>query len=134
MTIPRYWREFPSRYNLLATRCGYCGRVHFPPRMICPQCHRASLGRIERVKLKGTGVVVSYTIVHEPMDGFEFQVPYVMAIIEMDEGVRLTGQLIDIEPERVEIGMRVKAAFRKLGEDGKAGIIHYGYKFVPEKM
>jgi len=59
------------------------------------------------------------------------QVPYVMAIIELDEGVRLTGQVIDCKPDDVKIGMRVAATFRKLGEDGRAGIIHYGYKFVP---
>ena len=54
-----------------------------------------------------------------------------MAIIEMDEGVRLTSQLIDVKPEDVRIGMKVQASFRKLGQEGDAGVIHYGYKFRP---
>ncbi|TLZ90815.1 MAG: transcriptional regulator, partial [Methanobacteriota archaeon] len=57
--------------------------------------------------------------------------PYVMAIIEMDEGVRLTSQLIDVKAEDVTIGMKVQSAFRKLGQEGEAGVIHYGYKFRP---
>jgi len=57
--------------------------------------------------------------------------PYVLAIIEMEEGCRLTSQVIDVEPSKVKIGMRVESAFRKLGQDGESGIIHYGYKFRP---
>jgi uncharacterized OB-fold protein len=59
------------------------------------------------------------------------QKPYVMGIINLDEGVRLTSQLIDVKPEDVRIGMKVQAAFRKLGQEGEAGVIHYGYKFRP---
>src|SRR5207249_308807 len=77
------------------------------------------------------GSVVTYTVIHDAPAQFEMQKPYVMAIIEMDEGVRLTSQLIDVKPEDVRIGMKVQASFRKLGQDGDAGVIHYGYKFRP---
>src|SRR2546425_953646 len=53
------------------------------------------------------------------------------AVVQMDEGVRLTSQLIDVKPENVKIGMKVQATFRKLGQEGEAGVIHYGYKFRP---
>ena len=43
----------------------------------------------------------------------------------------LTSQLIDVKPEDVTIGMKVQASFRKLGQEGEAGVIHYGYKFRP---
>jgi hypothetical protein len=49
----------------------------------------------------------------------------------MDEGVKLTAQIVDVDPKAVEIGMRVKDVFRKVREDGKAGVIHYAYKFAP---
>jgi len=49
----------------------------------------------------------------------------------MDEGVRLTSQLIDVKAEDVTIGMKVQSSFRKLGQEGEAGVIHYGYKFRP---
>jgi hypothetical protein len=133
MNIPRFWREISSRYNLIAAKCPRCGRVYFPPRAVCRECHRASIGKMERLKLRGTGSVVTHTTVHEAPRDFEMQVPYAVAIIEMDEGVRLTGQVIDCSPGDVKIGMKVRATFRKLGEDGKSGVIHYGYKFVPSK-
>jgi len=133
MNIPRFWREISSRYNLIAAKCPRCSKVYFPPRTVCRECHRASIGKMEKLKLKGTGTVISHTTVHEASKDFEMQVPYVMAIIEMDEGVRLTGQVIDCSTDDIKIGNRVKATFRKLGEDGKSGVIHYGYKFVPAK-
>ena len=56
---------------------------------------------------------------------------YIVAVIEFEKGVRTTGQVIDCEPEDVRIGMKVTSAFRKIGEDGKSGVIYYGYKFKP---
>lgn len=131
MAIPRFWREIPSRYNLIGTKCGSCGTVDFPPRAVCPMCGRKSIGKMQRIKLKGTGQVVTYTVIHDAPAQFEMQKPYVVAIVEMDEGVRLTSQIIDADPEDVKIGMRVQASFRRLGQEGSAGVIHYGYKFKP---
>ena len=131
MAIPRFWREIPSRYNLYGSKCGSCGALDFPPRAVCPRCGRKSVGKMERVKLKGRGTIVSYTVVHEAPAQYEMMKPYVLAIIEMEEGCRLTSQVIDVEPSKVKIGMRVESAFRKLGQDGESGIIHYGYKFRP---
>jgi len=131
VAVPRFWREIASRYNLIGTKCGNCGKVDFPPRAVCPDCGRKSVGKMQRLKLAGKGTVVTYTVIHDAPAQFEMQKPYVMAIIEMDEGVRLTSQLIDVKPDDVKIGMKVQAAFRKLGQDGEAGVIHYGYKFQP---
>lgn len=83
------------------------------------------------LKLAGRGKVVTYTIVHDAPKAFDMMKPYVLAIVEMDEGVRITSTIIDVEPGDVKIGMPVQSAFRKLGEEGEAGVIHYGYKFRP---
>lgn len=131
MTIPRFWREISSRYNLVGMKCPHCKGTYFPPRTICPTCHRKSLGKMERTKLSGQGKVISYTVVHEAPEAFEMQKPYVMAIIEMDEGPKLTAQLIDCGEDEVKIGMKVTSTFRKLHAEGSGGIIHYGYKFKP---
>lgn len=131
MAIPRFWREIPSRYNLMGSKCGSCGKVDFPPRTVCPECGRKSIGRMERYRLKGTGSVVTYTVIHDAPAEFEMQKPYLVAIVEMDEGVRLTTQIIDADPGQMKIGMKVQATFRKLGQEGDAGVIHYGYKFRP---
>ena len=131
MTTARFWRDNQTRYNLMATRCGNCGKVTFPPRNVCPVCHRKSMGKMERFQLSGEGEVYSFTVVHEAPSAFEMQKPYLLAIIKMKEGVMLTAQLIDCELADVKIGMKVKATIRKIGEEGPGGIIHYGYKFVP---
>src|SRR5437870_1755501 len=103
MAVPRFWREIQSRYNLIGTKCGSCGKVDFPPRAVCPTCGRRSVGKLERVRLKGKGSVVTYTVIHDAPAQFEMQKPYVLVIVHMDEGVRLTSQLIDVKPENVKI-------------------------------
>lgn len=128
---PRFWRENPSRYNMMGFKCNSCGRSYFPPRAICPLCHRKSVGKIETIKLKGEGRVFSFTEVHEGLEELSMQRPYVIAMVEMDEGPRITGQVIDCDPCELKIGARVRVALRKLSDEGPSGVIHYGYKFVP---
>lgn len=132
MGVPRFWREQPQRYNLLATRCGVCEATFFPPRQVCPTCRRESVGRMQPQHLDGTGTVVASTVVHEAAPGFEELVPYALAIIELDEGCRLTSQVTDCHPADVQPGMRVRKVFRKIQQDGTSGIIYYGTKFVPD--
>ncbi len=133
MSIARFWRETPRRYNLGGSKCTECGTIYFPPRAVCPACtrHRQSIEKMVPFQLSGSGEVLSYTVVHEAAEGFEMQVPYVIALVKTDEGPVLTGQVVDVEPDRVAIGLKVHATFRKLREEGKAGVIHYGYKFAP---
>ena len=131
--IPGFWGVIQRRYNLVGSKCGSCGKVDFPPRAVCPDCGRKSVGKMQTFKLNGKGTVVTYTTIYDAPTQFDMQKPYVMAIIEMDEGVRLTSQLIDVKPDAVNIGMKVQATFRKLGQEGDAGVIHYGYKFRPAR-
>jgi hypothetical protein len=131
MATARYWRENPSRYNLAATKCGVCGRVFLPPRAVCSNCHRKSIGKMQAIQLKGEGEVFSFTTVHDAPSQFEMLKPYVMVMVKMEEGGMLTSQLIDVDPKDVKIGMRVKTTLRRVGEDGEAGVIYYGYKFKP---
>ena len=127
MAVPRFWREIPNRYNLIGTRCENCETVFFPPRYVCPKCRR--IGKLKPYQLKGKGKIISHTTVYVPPDGFEIQTPYVMAIVELEEGPRVTGQITDCNPEEVKIGDNVEIAFRNIGEEDKDGIIYYGYKF-----
>ncbi len=133
MSIARFWRETPQRYNLGGSRCSVCQHVYFPPRTVCPSCtnHRASIGKMVPFQLSGDGEVTSFTVVHDAAEGFEMQVPYVLALVKTVEGPTLTGQVVDVDPSQVTIGLKVRATFRKLREEGKAGVIHYGYKFAP---
>jgi uncharacterized protein len=130
MSVPRFWREIPQRYNLQASHCGNCQQIHFPPREVCPKCRRLSLGKMRRVRLAGRGTILEWTRVHKPAPGFESQVPYIIALIQTEEGPIITGQIVDGPVERVENGAAVQGVFRRLGEDGESGIIHYGTKWI----
>jgi uncharacterized OB-fold protein len=54
-------------------------------------------------------------------------------MVKTKDGVLVSGQLVDVELDKIAIGMPVRAVLRKLDEDGASGIIHYGFKFVPIK-
>jgi uncharacterized OB-fold protein len=78
MAVARFWRENEPRYNLTGSKCGNCGRLYFPPRTVCPVCHRKSIGKMEPFKLKGTGEVMTFSVVHDAPSQFELQKPYVI--------------------------------------------------------
>lgn len=86
---------------------------------------------MENVRFKGEGEVYSFSLIHDAPSQFELIKPYVVALIQLDEGVMITSQVIDCDPSELRIGMRVRSTMRKLGEEGPGGVIHYGYKFVP---
>ena len=129
--IARFWREMPQRYSIIGNKCMICGRVFFPPRESCPYCRRKSLGKMQDIQLSGKGKIVTYTIIHTATEDFEDQVPYPIAIVELDEGPRITAQIVDCKPEDVKIDMKVESTFRKIQQDGSTGAIYYGYKFKP---
>lgn len=126
MAVPRFWREIPSRYNLIGSHCGNCNKVHFPPRFLCPHCRR--MGKLSPYKLKPRGRVVSYSIVHVAANGFEDQVPYALAIVGLEDGPRITTQITDCNPTDVKIGDDVEIVFRRMGEEDEDGVLYYGYK------
>ncbi len=122
-----HWRLIQPRYNLVGSVCKTCGQHYFPPRNICPDCRRR--GVIEKFKFSGEGEVYTYTVVRAAPTGFEYQKPYVVAIVKLSEGALCTAQLVDCRPEEVEVGKPVEMVFRKIMADDEAGIIRYGYKF-----
>jgi len=126
-SIPLTWRRIPERYRLLGVRCETCGSSFFPQRQICPKCRRK--GRIKGVRFSGKGKVYSFTEVTAPPEGFEDQVPYFLAVIELDEGARLTAQIVDASKDKVKIGSRVEQVFRIIQSNDPEGLVHYGFKF-----
>lgn len=128
MSSPRYWREIPQRYRFEGARCKECGKVYFPPRLICPECKSK---KFENIQLKKEGKVLTYTIIRVPPSQFVDQAPYAMGVVELADGVKLLTQIADCDLEKIDIGMKVRVEFRKIYDEGQAGIICYGYKFVP---
>jgi uncharacterized OB-fold protein len=124
----RVWREFPQRYRLEAARCSSCGKVLYPPRLVCPACGGREF--TDEV-LPRDGKVLTYTVIRVPPAGFTEQTPLPIALVELANGVRLMVQIADVEdPESLAIGMPVRLEFRRVAWDGEAGVIFYGHKAV----
>ena len=66
-------------------------------------------------------------------DEFTDLAPYAVALVTLENNVRVMCQLVDADPEEVEIGMPIKLEFRKIRSDGEAGVLFYGYKAVPDR-
>src|SRR3989338_5534765 len=98
-----------------------------PKRNICPKCRRK--GKIEEKQYAGKGKIYSFTEIFAPPAGFEDQAPYVLAIIELEEGPKLTAQVVNAHAKDVAIGNKVEAVFRVIQRDDPEGLIHYGFKF-----
>ncbi len=126
MDLPRYHRLRPYYYRLEGQRCESCGSIQFPARSACRSCRSGSLA-VHR--LSGRGTVYSYTEVGQAPQGFS--TPYLVAMVDLEEGVRITAQLTDVEPEEVAVGMEVEMVTRRLREYGSDGYLVYGYKFRP---
>ena len=129
MVVARYWRQQDQRYNLAGNECTICGRRFYPQKTMCPNCHRRSLGNMRKYYFSGDGTVSSFTVVHEGMPQYKAQIPYVLALIDLKEGDKIIGQIVDCDPKDIEIGRQVEMVFRKLGEEGRSGTIQYGFKF-----
>jgi uncharacterized OB-fold protein len=84
------------------------------------------------VILSGKGELLNYTVVKVPPDGLELAIPYTMGLIKLDEGPIVVSEVTGVESEKLNIGARLKLAFRKYGAESSDSVIVYGYKFIPE--
>lgn len=126
--LARNWRLRQQRYQLIGNRCVKCGAKFFPPRQVCPECRGT---QFEALQFSGKGELYSFTTIRTAPAGFESQAPYAVGMIKLDEGPLVEAQLTDVNPEQLEVGLRVEMVTRKLREEGEAGLIVYGYKFRP---
>ena len=109
----RFFWEGVERGELLIQRCASCGALRHPPRPMCPNC-RSLVWDTKRAS--GRGTVYSYVIPHHPLMP-AFAEPYVVALVELEEGTRLVTNIVDVAPEDVRIGMAV--ALRITDVDGE---------------
>ena len=113
-----YW-EATKRHELQVPFCNGCQRLFWYPRVQCPRCHSWDIAWRQ---VSGRGKLHTYAIQHRPQQpGFENDVPYITALVELDEdaSVRIFGNLINIEPEpeRVKVGMPVEVVFEDITEE-----------------
>ncbi len=96
--------------QLLIQRCRSCGRVQFYPR---PHCRNCGALEPEWIEATGSGTLHTYSVVHRGAPGFEQDAPYIAAIVDLDEGVRMVGNLVEIDPNDVRVGMALRVVFRE---------------------
>jgi len=107
-----YW-EGIARGELRIQRCATCTRYVFYPRAICPHCFS---DRLSWVAASGRGTIYSYTVAHQAFGSFAKEVPFVIAIIELEEGVRMMTRIIGTSRERITIGAPVRVSFESIAE------------------
>jgi uncharacterized OB-fold protein len=102
-----------SGHKLLIQRCTACARLRHPPRPMCPHCNALSWDTLESA---GRGAVFSFVMpLHPPYPWFEY--PYIVVLVDLDEGIRLVSNLVGIAPADVTIGMRVEVFYEHF-DDG----------------
>lgn len=107
-----YW-EAAARGELALQRCSGCGRFQHPPRPFCTGCG----GEPTFVTVRGTGTVYSYTVVRRALlPELRAHVPYVLALVDLDEGPRLITIIRDVDPDHAAIGLAVRVAFEQVGQ------------------
>ncbi len=111
-----YW-DAAREDRFVLQKCSDCGQFIFYPRLFCPHCHSDNL-TWERASGKGT--VYSYTVVlSNPPSPFLDDVPYVVAIIRLEEGVQMLSNIVSCRPEEVCCDMPVEVVFERLNDEFK---------------
>lgn len=122
-----YWRERDRYYRILGSKCQNCNAESFPPLYRCRKCGSDKLSDHE---MPQEGKILAYTLLRDPMTGFEDHDPMPIALIELNNGVRIVAQLADTPPDQISVGSKVRAVFRRVRVNGPNGQIFYGYKFA----
>ena len=114
-----FW-EGARRGELLIQRCTSCKTLRHPPRTMCGECGSLDW---DTLRASGRGEVYSFAVHHHPpVPGF--QVPYVVALVALEEGTRLLANMTDVDPSDVRIGMPVEAGFQKIDETLTVPVFH----------
>ncbi len=109
-----YW-EGCGRHELILQRCRSCGTLQHRPRALCVSCLS---DEIEHFPASGRGTVYSFTVTHQNQaPGFREALPYVLAYVELEEGVRLLTNIVGCSPEDVRIGLPVEVEYAQLEGD-----------------
>lgn len=110
-----FW-EACKRHELMIQRCNDCQKYYFYPRPLCPHCLSR---KVEWVRVSGRAKLHTYVINHRPAPGFEDEAPYIIAVVELEEGARMMTNIIGIEPDpqKLRIDMPLEVAFDDVTEE-----------------
>ena len=111
----RPWWEAAQRHELYIQKCRDCGDLRFHPRALCTSCMSSST---EWVKCSGKGKIYTFTVTNQNGSaGFRDALPYVLAWVDLEEGVRILTNIVDCPPAQVKIDQRVEVVFDDVTPD-----------------
>ncbi|MEO3806475.1 Zn-ribbon domain-containing OB-fold protein [Nonomuraea sp. B1E8] len=101
--------------ELRIQRCQTCARHYFYPRPSCPHCGG---DQVEWVRASGRATLYSYVINHRPAPGFGDDAPYTIAVVELEEGVRMMSNIVGVPgtPENLPLDMELRVVFEQRGD------------------
>lgn len=109
-----FW-EGCKRHELRIQQCGACGQFQFYPRLYCSKCFSE---RVDWVNASGRAKVTTFTIVRRPVSpAFKDDLPYVVALVTLEEGPSMMTNIVGCPPEQVAIGMPVAVTFEDWTEE-----------------
>lgn len=118
----RTYSDALKKNRLLGLKCNHCTTITCPPKLACQECAGTDL---EIVELCGRGKIVTFTTTYVAPLGREVEAPYIIAMVELDEGPWIAGNLIDLDPANTGmelIGRRVKVGHKVFpGDQYSAG-------------
>ena len=110
-----WWWDVVETGELPIQRCGQCGVLRPPPRPMCGECQSTDW---DFIRSTGEGEVVSFVVIHYPeVPGYTY--PLVVAVVELGEGTRFVGNVVDVDPGDVSIGMAVQASIEPVDDELK---------------
>ena len=106
------WWDAAAQGKLIYQHCRDCDNSQFPPRSFCMACHGRAL---EWRESAGSGTIASFTeVMRAPIPAFREMVPYVIALVDLDEGFRMMVNIVESDHAAVAIGARTRTVFREL--------------------
>jgi len=106
-TIEQFYK-FLNQKKLMAGKCQKCGKIHLPPRPLCDNCFSRDF---EWISVSGKGKLLTYTVIHIAPAQFQALTPYVVGIIQLENGIKIPGMVQSLKQEQLVIGMELTLDF-----------------------
>jgi uncharacterized OB-fold protein len=109
------WWDAAREHRLLVKRCAACGKAHFYPRPFCPHCWS---DEVDWEEASGRATLYTWSVVHRnDLPPFNTRVPYVAAVVELEEGPRMMTNVVDCDPDTLSVDMPLTVVFRPLDDE-----------------
>ncbi len=106
-TIEQFYK-FLMQGKLMAGKCLKCGKIHLPPRPLCDNCYGTEF---QWMQVSGRGKLLTYTVIHVAPQQFQSLTPYIIGIVELENGLRIPGAIQGLTQEQMKIGMELTVDF-----------------------